>query len=102
MTVVIIDRIPPLPHAITDTEELVCPWCRRAASWNRHPVDEDGCEHVDRYLCECGRDFEVVPCVDSDVLVARGLRSETDRRFMEAMCIDEGQVIAHHIGAVED
>ncbi|MBE0529516.1 MAG: hypothetical protein IH626_01730 [Rhodospirillales bacterium] len=95
----ILDHIPPLPTVIlASAEEIVCPWCRRAGE-HRHPVDESGCELVDLFECACGRLFQVD--ADGDDLLAWGVRSGTDHRFMEAMGIDEAAVHHHHYPTVE-
>lgn len=92
----ILDRIPPLPEmTVTSTEAFNCPWCRSAHDGD-HLVDEEGGAHVDLYACDCGGVFRVEPGCESGDLVAIGVRSETDLKYMAAMGVTEADVHRHH------
>lgn len=85
----IVNNIKPLPTApVKCTESVPCPWCL---------LDQDPPSFPGPTRCEdCGQMFDILENAESDDLVVQGVRSETDRKYMEAMGVTEAMVFDAH------
>ncbi|HBT44325.1 MAG TPA: hypothetical protein DIW51_08885 [Rhodospirillaceae bacterium] len=100
----ILDHIPPLPEAaVTSTEAFLCPWCRCLHDGDDYYVDGNGVEHPDYYQCgACDLLFQIGTDEEGVDLIAYGVRTVTDIKYMAALGITEVDVYRHHFPEGED